>query len=140
MAPAAVDRLPLHMTCPTAAALAAAVCLAAVPASAEAAYRSFRSPTGKLGCAFYSDAQTLPAVRCEWSGGEDHALMLGETGKAKRIKITDTVMDSKAKALMYGKTTTFHKLACTSHESGITCRSTRSGHGFRVSVQKQEVF
>jgi hypothetical protein len=128
------------MTRPTAAAIAAAACLAAVPASAEAAYRSFRSPTGKLGCAFYSDAETPPAVRCEWSGGGDHAITLGETGKAKRVGITDTVLDPKAKTLAYGKTTTFRKLRCTSRESGITCRSTRSGHGFRVSVQKQEVF
>jgi hypothetical protein len=125
---------------PTAAAIAAAVCLAAVPASAEAAYRSFRSPSGKLGCAFYSDAETPPGVRCEWSGGGDHAITLGETGKAKRVGVTDTVLDRKAKALAYGKTTTFRKLRCTSRESGISCRSTRSGHGFRVSVQKQEVF
>ncbi|WP_028061871.1 DUF6636 domain-containing protein [Candidatus Solirubrobacter pratensis] len=125
---------------PTAAALAAAVALAAVPATASAAYRAFRSPTGKLGCAFYSDAETPPAVRCEWSGGDDRAITLAETGKAKRVKITDTVMDSKARALAYGKTTTFRKLRCTSREAGISCRSTRSGHGFTVSVQKQEVY
>jgi hypothetical protein len=125
---------------PTAAALAAAVALAAVPATASAAYRAFRSPTGKLGCAFYSDAETPPAVRCEWSGGNDRAITLAETGKAKRVKITDTVIDSKARALAYGKTTTFRKLRCTSREAGISCRSTRSGHGFTVSVQKQEVY
>src|SRR3954453_16905478 len=34
------------------AALAAAL---VAPAGAHAAYRTFRSPTGKLGCAFYSD-------------------------------------------------------------------------------------
>jgi hypothetical protein len=125
---------------PTAAALAAAVFLAAAPATASAAYRAFRSPTGKLACAFFSDAETPPAVRCEWSGGNDRAITLRETGKAARVKITDTVMDPKAKALAYGKTTTFGKLRCTSRETGITCRSTRSGHGFRVSVQKQEVY
>jgi hypothetical protein len=128
------------MISPTAAALAAAVTLAAVPATASASYRAFRSPTGKLGCAFYSDAETPPAVRCEWSGGNDRAITLGETGKAKRVRITDTVMDPKAKALAYGKTTTFRKLRCTSRETGIRCRSTRSGHGFTVSVQKQEVY
>jgi hypothetical protein len=120
--------------------LAVAVCLAAVPASASAAYRTFRSPTGKLGCAFFSDAETPPAVRCEWSGGGDRAMTLGEAGRARRAKVTDTVIDPDAKALEYGKTTTFRKLRCTSRETGITCRSTRSGHGFRVSVHKQEVF
>jgi hypothetical protein len=128
------------MTSPTAAALAVAVCLGAVPASASAAFRTFRSPTGKLGCAFFSDAETPPAVRCEWNGGGDRAIRLGETGRAERVKVTDTVLDPKAKALEYGKTTTFRKLRCTSRETGITCRSTRSRHGFRVSVQKQEVF
>jgi hypothetical protein len=125
---------------PTAAVLAAAVALVVAPASASAAYRTFRSPTGKLGCAFYSDAETPPAVRCEWSGGGDRALTLGETGRAKRVKVTDTVMDAKAKSLAYGRTTRFHGLRCTSRASGITCRSSRSKHGFRVSVQKQEVF
>jgi hypothetical protein len=125
---------------PVAAVLAVAVCSAAAPATATAAYRTFRSPTGKLGCAFYSDAETPPGVRCEWSGGGDHALTLQETGRAKRVAVTDTVMDAAAKALAYGKTTTFRKLRCTSRASGITCRSTRSGHGFRVSVKTQEVF
>jgi hypothetical protein len=128
------------MTSPAAAVLAAAVYSAAVPATATAAYRTFRSPTGKLGCAFYSDAETPPAVRCEWKGGGDHALTLGETGRAKHASITDTVMDPAARSLAYGKTTRFRTLRCTSRASGITCRSTRSGHGFRVSVSKQEVF
>jgi hypothetical protein len=125
---------------PIAAVLAAAVALMALPASASAAYRTFRSPTGKLGCAFYSDAETPPAVRCEWSGGGDRAVTLGETGRGKRVKVTDTVMDPSANALAYGRTTRFHGLRCTSRASGITCRGVRSKHGFRVSVQKQEVF
>ena len=124
----------------TAAALGVAVSLATVPASAAAAYRTFRSPSGKLGCAFYSDAETPPAVRCEWSGGGDRALTLRETGRAKRVKVTDTVMDANAPKLAYGRTTRFRALRCTSRPSGITCRSSRSKHGFRVSVQKQEVF
>jgi hypothetical protein len=122
-----------------AAALAAAA-LALVPASASAAYRAFRSPTGKLGCAFYSDAQTPRTVRCEWRGSNDRALTLQERGKTHRIKISDTVMDPKANVLAYGHTATFGKLRCTSRRTGITCRSTRSGHGFVVSVQKQRVF
>jgi hypothetical protein len=125
---------------PSAVVLAVAVCSAAVPAAASAAYRPFRSPTGKVGCAFFSDAEDPPMVRCERTGGGDHAITLGETGQAKPVRVTDTVMDESAKVLAYGKTTMFRKLRCTSRTSGITCRSTRSGHGFRLSVQKQEVF
>src|SRR4051795_12778290 len=88
-------------------ALIAAAVLVALPASASGAIRSFRSPTGELGCMFYSDPDVPPQVRCEWKGGNDRAVVLDETRKAKRIKITDTVFDAKAKALAYGKSTKF---------------------------------
>lgn len=125
---------------PVALALLATGVAATVPASADAALRTFRSPTGNLGCMFYSDAEVPRQVRCEWKGGNDRAVLLNETGKGKRIKITDTVFDPKAKALAYGKSTTFGRLKCTSRTSGITCKSLRSKHGFTVSVQKQRVF
>ena len=120
--------------------LLATAVLVAVPATASAALRTFRSPSGNLGCMFYSDAQTPRTVRCEWRGGNDRAVTLTERGKGKRIKITDTVLDPKAKVLAYGKTTKFGSLRCTSRTTGITSRSTRSSHGFVVSVQKQRVF
>jgi len=120
--------------------LATGVAATAIPASADAALRTFRSPTGNLGCQFYSDVDVSRQVRCEWKGGNDRALVLDETRKGKRIKITDTVFDPKAKVLAYGKSTTFGRLKCTSRESGITCKSLRSNHGFSVSVQKQRVF
>ena len=120
--------------------LVATAVLAAVPAHASAALRTFRSPSGNLGCMFYSDAQMPRTVRCEWRGGNDRALTLTERGKGKRIKITDTVLDPKAKVLAYGRTTKFGSLRCTSRTTGITCRSTRSKHGFMVSMQKQRVY
>jgi hypothetical protein len=123
-----------------ASALLATGVLAAVPAPASAALRSFRSPTGKLACMFYSDTDVPRQVRCEWRGGNDRALLFNETAKGGRIKITDTVMDPRAKVLAYGKSTTFARLKCTSRASGITCRSLRSGHGFTVSVSTQRVF
>lgn len=120
--------------------LLATTTAAAVPASAQAALRTFRSPTGNLGCMFYSDAGVPRQVRCEWKGGNDRAVVVNETGKGRRIKITDTVLDPKAKVLAYGKSTTFGRLKCTSRTSGITCKSLRSNHGFTVSVQRQRVF
>ncbi len=110
------------------------------PAGADAAYRDFRSPSGKVGCAFYSDAETPRFVRCDWRGAGDHAVRVGERGKGKRIDATDTVMNPQARVLAYGKTTSFGRLRCTSRRTGITCRSTRSNHGFTVSVEKQRVF
>jgi hypothetical protein len=116
--------------------------LASVPTPASAANRTFRSPTGNLGCMFYSDSEAgIPRkVRCEWRGGNDRAVVLTERSKGQRIKITDTVFDPKAKVLAYGRTTKFGALRCTSRSTGITCRSTRSSHGFAISVQRQRVF
>jgi hypothetical protein len=122
------------------AACLAAAALALVPATAAASYRAFRSPTAKLGCAFYADPQTPRTVRCEWAGSNDRALTLTETGRVRRIRISDTVRDPKARVLAYGHSTSFGKLTCTSRRTGITCRSARSGHGFTVSVQRQRVF
>jgi hypothetical protein len=60
--------------------------LASVPAPASAAIRTFRSPSGNLGCMFHSDSGIPRQVRCEWRGGNDRALVLTERGKGKRIK------------------------------------------------------
>ena len=121
-------------------ALALIITGTAAAAPAEAALRTFRSPTAKLGCMFYSDAQVPRQVRCEWRGGGDRAVQVNETGKGKRIKITDTVFDPDAKALAYGRSTTFGRLKCTSRRTGITCKSLRTGHGFTVSTTRQRVF
>ena len=112
----------------------------AIPASAQAAYRDFRSPSGKLGCAFASDAETPPFVRCEWRGSDDEAVQLEERGRARIRRVTDSVMNPNARVLRYGRSTRFRALRCRSRRSGITCLSTRSGHGFRVSVEKRELF
>src|SRR4051812_15326764 len=126
-----------HRASVAAAALAATLL---VPAGADAAYRDFRSPSGRIGCAFYSDAETPRQVRCDWIDADDRAVSVSETGKGKRIRVTDTVLNAKAKVLAYGRSTTFGRLRCTSRSTGITCRSKRSGHGFTVSVEKQRVF
>ena len=110
------------------------------PAAADAAFRDFRSPSGKLACAFYSAAEVPPLVRCDWQGSDDQAVRLGETGRARVRHVTDTVMNPEAKVLRYGTSTTFRRLKCISRRRGITCRSLASGHGFRVSVGERELF
>ena len=119
--------------------LVTAVALLA-PTSAQAAYPDYRSPSGKVACAFYSDAETPPVVRCDWRGADDQAMVLRETGRARLRHVTDTVMNPEAKVLRYGRSTTFRRLKCVSRRLGMTCRSLASGHGFRVSVEKRETF
>jgi hypothetical protein len=126
---------------PRRAALLAVLLLALLSVgTASAAFRQFRSPTGKVGCAFFSDRHVPREVRCDWRGGNDRAVMVAERGRAKRIHVTDTVLDPNAKVLRYGTSTKFGALKCTSRRSGITCRSSRSGHGFTASVQRRRLF
>jgi len=110
------------------------------PAAADAAFRDFRSPSGKLACAFYSDAEIPPLVRCDWQGSDDQAVQLRETGRARLRHVTDTVMNPEAKRLRYGTSTTFRRLKCVSRRRGIKCRSLVSGHGFWVSVEERQLF
>ena len=110
-----------------------------LPATAEAGIKTFRSPSGQLGCMYYNDPDVPASVRCEWTGGNDRAVVVERTGRGKRIRITDTVMDPGAKVLPYGTTRRYGPIRCTSRTSGITCRN-RARHGFTVSVQARKVF
>ena len=110
------------------------------PAAASATYRDFRRPSGKVGCAFYDDSRVEPSVRCDWRGAGDRGVTVGTHGRARVIKATDTVLNPDAPVLAYGRRTRFRALRCTSRRTGMTCRSTRSGHGFTVSVEKRRLF
>jgi hypothetical protein len=113
--------------------------LLAFPAGASASFFQFRSPTGRIGCAFESGGGLKPIVRCEWARSNDRAVWLGVRGRAHRLKISDTVRDPNAKVLHYGKSARFHGIKCTSRRRGMTCRN-RSHHGFTVSVQRRRFF
>jgi hypothetical protein len=119
--------------------LAALLLVLLLPATAQAGIKTFRSPSGQLGCMYYNDPDVPAHVRCEWTGGNDRAVVVERTGKGKRVRITDTVMDPGARVLKYGKTRRYGPIRCTSRRSGITCRN-RARHGFTVSVQSQKVF
>jgi hypothetical protein len=120
--------------------LLATALMLAVPATASAELVMFRSPSGKIGCAFFRETAGAPEVRCDWKGGGDRAVRVGLHGRARRIHVTDTVLDPDASLLAYGRSKRFHGLRCRSRRTGMTCRSTRSGHGFTVSVEKRVLF
>ena len=119
--------------------LLALLIVLALPATAQAAIKTFRSPSGQIGCMYYNDPDVPASVRCDWRGGGDHAVVVERTGKGKHIRVTDTVMDPDAKVLRYGTTRRYGPLRCTSRRTGITCRN-RARHGFTVSIQAQKVF
>ena len=60
--------------------------------------------------------------------------------RAKRIKITDTVRDPKAQVLAYGHSDEVRQAAVHLPDDRDHLPSTRSSHGFIVSVEKQRVF
>jgi hypothetical protein len=109
------------------------------PAGASAAFKQFRSPTGRIGCAFESGGGLPREVRCEWAGSNDRAVWVGQRGRAHHLRISDTVRDPNAKVLHYGHSLRFHRIKCTSRRTGMTCRNRRH-HGFTISVQRQRLF
>jgi hypothetical protein len=114
--------------------------LLALPASAGATLRAFRSPTGKIGCLYLRDPRTPASIRCDWRGGNDEAVKIDVHHKGRVIHVTDTLLDEGAPVLAYGHTRRFGSLSCTSRRTGMTCRSRASGHGFTVSVERRRVF
>jgi hypothetical protein len=110
-----------------------------VPPTATAGVKTFRSPSGQIGCMYYNDPDVPASVRCDWRGSDDRAVVVERTGKGKRVRVTDTVMDPGARVLPYGTTRRYGPLRCTSRRTGITCTN-RAGHGFTVSVERRKVF
>jgi hypothetical protein len=117
----------------------AALVLAVAPATSFATIRAFRSPSGAIGCIYYRDPDTKAFLRCDVEGTGDRAWRIHRHGHARRIHVTDTVLDPRAPVLAYGRTRSFGSMRCTSRMTGITCKN-RDGHGFRLSRQKQRTF
>src|SRR5215468_9376576 len=98
----------------------------AAPASAAATLSVFRSPSGKIGCAYFRDPHSAASIRCDWRGGNDQAVRVDVHHKARLIRVSDTVIDPDAPVLAYGHTRRFGALSCTSRRTGMTCRSRSS--------------
>jgi len=122
-------------------AVAAAACVAlAAPTTAQANHpQSFRTPTGKIQCAYFAIDEAVQ-IRCDLLFLNDRAVVLKTSGKARKIVATDTVSSPSAKTLAYGTSIRYGSFTCTSRTTGLTCTSRRTGHGFTVSRESQKVF
>lgn len=108
-------------------------------APAQAGFRAFQMPSKQIVCAYITG--DFPAmIRCDLFFLNDRAVVLTHRGRPRKIRISDTVADPKARVLKYGTTTRFGDFRCTSRTSGLTCTSRRSRHGFTVSRQRQKLF
>ena len=89
-------------------------------------------------CAYISDGGGQ--IRCDTLFLNDRGFLLKTSGKARKIKITDTIADPDAPVLAYGKTFRRGPFRCTSRRTGLTCKHRSNGHGFFLSRERQRVF
>ncbi|WP_231395906.1 DUF6636 domain-containing protein [Mycobacterium sp. URHD0025] len=108
----------------------------------------FTSPSGNVGC--YLDASTArcdirdrswaPPLRpasCEFAYGQGVTLRRGRP--AAFVCAGDSALGAGAE-LSYGDSITAGTLRCESADSGITCRDTKTRHGFALSRQAYHLF
>jgi hypothetical protein len=132
--------------------LLAALVAALVLATPAAGSTFFTSPSKKIGC-LYFNLDGDRSVRCDLARVDDpkpkpkackldygHAFALGERGRAARICHGDTVRNPKARVLAYGKAKRFGPFTCRVRRTrGMRCTSKR-GHGFELSRQRQKLW
>jgi hypothetical protein len=122
---------------PLAATLTAAL-LAAAPA--QAATRSFKTPSRQIGCLVSIGARAADTfVRCDPLFLNDRAYTVSASGRGRAIRISDTVFDPQAPVLAYGRRVRLGPFTCVSRQTGLTCRNRRH-HGFVISRQRRRTF
>ncbi len=124
--------------------------LIASPAAAD--FVEFRSPTGNIQCAIYSDAQgtsarcdmsaltpsyTTRPAGCEFDWGSSFAV--NDTGKGMLACVSDAIVGQGAGVLPYGEAVSLGGISCVSAMTGMTCTN-GEGHGFQISKAKQRLY
>jgi hypothetical protein len=120
--------------------LVATLTAALLAAPAQAATRSFKTPSRQIGCLVSTGARAADTfVRCDPLFLNDRAYTLSATGRGRTIRISDTVFDPKAPVLAYGRSVRLGPFSCVSRRTGLTCRNRRD-HGFVISRQRRRTF
>ncbi|MGX9791116.1 DUF6636 domain-containing protein [Mycobacterium sp. MMS18-G62] len=108
----------------------------------------FVAPSGNVSCMIDAewarcdiiDRDWSPPPRpadCEFDYGQGISLAPGE--HAEFVCAGDTAFGAD-EVLPYGDSITAGVLRCESAESGITCRDTKTGHGFAISREAYRLF
>jgi hypothetical protein len=132
--------------------IAAVLVAPAATAGAVSGLDAFTTPSKHIACMYQHLPGNTPDLRCDVDGvahppqrprscEQDYGSSFGlaRTGPARRLCVGDTVRDPKAKILNYGQTRTDGPFTCTSRRSGLRC-TTRAGHGFELSRERQKLF
>jgi hypothetical protein len=112
--------------------------------------RTFRTPSGNIGCAMYEggarcdirkrDWKPLPRpAACSKEVGYGQGLEIPGGGEAGFVCAGDTALDPTASSLAYGTASRVGGSECISRTDGITCVN-QAGHGFFISIQSYQVF
>jgi hypothetical protein len=112
--------------------------------------RTFRTPSGNIGCAMYEggarcdirkrDWKPLPRpAACSKEVGYGQGLEVPAGGEAGFVCAGDTALDPSASSLAYRTASRVGGSECISRTDGITCVN-RAGHGFFISIQSYQVF
>ena len=103
--------------------------------------RRFASPTGNIGCQIGRTGAACVITEHDYRAGLRPSGCAGrwlprlEVDLAHRARLGSCeggVLDS-GRSLRYGTTTVVGRISCLSRQSGMTCWSGRSGHGFTVA-------
>jgi hypothetical protein len=120
--------------------------------AAAADYIEFRSPTGNINCAIYSDpsgatarcdlSELVPSYTkrpagCEFDWGSSFAV--DSKGKGYLACVSDAVAGPGSTVLRYGNSVSLGGISCVSAETGMTCTNAK-GRGFSVSKAQQKLY
>ncbi len=113
------------------------------------ALKSFRSPTGNIGCQLggtyarcdigeHTWKSPPKPADCELDWG--NGVSVSGWGPGGIVCAGDTALDPSAPVLRYGGSSSVGSITCESRESGVTCTKESTGHGFTISRERYELF
>lgn len=112
--------------------------------------RTFRSPSGNIGCVMLGGGARCDIRKRDWSPpprpatcpkevGYGQGVEVSQRGEATFVCAGDTALDPSASSLAYGTASEVGGSECISRENGVTCVN-QAGHGFFLSIQSYQVF
>jgi hypothetical protein len=112
--------------------------------------KTFRSPSGNIGCALYEGGARCDIRKRDWSPPPRPASCSKQVDYGQGVEVPhrgesgfvcagDTALDPSASALAYGTASQIGGSECISRKNGVTCVN-QAGHGFFLSVQSYQIF
>jgi hypothetical protein len=112
--------------------------------------KTFRSPSGNIGCALYEGGARCDIRKRDWSPpprpakcpkqtGYGQGVEVAHAGEASFVCAGDTALDPTSSSLSYGTASEVGGSECISRKNGVTCVN-RAGHGFFLSIQSYQIF